>query len=299
MKLVNYGISGAEQPGILSRNDTVIPLIPILEEYGITYCDMPQLLAWLPHAQELLEEAMRGAWKGVAVPDIRLGPPVPRPGLILAAGGNYAAHTAEVAPGQEQNIPSSPVFFAKAPTAISGPYDSVVRPPETAALDYECELAVVIGRGGHRIPRAEALSHVAGYMIANDVTARDVFIGESKRNPIFLQSLKGKGFPTFCPTGPWLLTADEVPDPRGLRLRTWVNDELRQDAEVADMIFDIPTLISEASTCFRLRPGDVILTGTPAGVGFAMNPPRLLAPGDVIEMEITGLGIMTTTVVDE
>ncbi|MFI8221446.1 fumarylacetoacetate hydrolase family protein [Streptomyces sp. NPDC085932] len=298
MRLVSFGPRGAEQPGMLTDAGSIVPLRPVLATHGLGEASMPEILPLLPALRPLLAEAREHARGALASADTRIGAPVPRPGMVYAAGGNYRSHLAEIE-GKRHAGPFRPVLFAKAPSSVSGPYDPVVRPPETSELDYECELAVVIGIGGRRIPASEAMSHVAGYMIANDVTARDVFLGESGKNPLLMQSLCGKGFDTFCPTGPWLLTSEEVPDYRNLQMRLWVNDELRQDASPAQMIFDLPTLVSAVSSCFTLRPGDIILTGTPAGVGMGFTPPRFLTAGDVLRLEITGLGTMTTSVVEE
>jgi len=191
------------------------------------------------------------------------------------------------------------MLFSKPGTSLGGPRDPVVRPVESKELDYECELAVVIGRGGRRITPDEALAHIAGYMIANDVSARDIFAREMHKSPVYTQVLRGKGCDTFCPTGPWLLTADAAPDPGEFRLRTWVNDELRQDGTTAHMVFDVPTLVSSVSDSITLRPGDIILTGTPAGVGSSLRPPVYLNPGDVVRMEISDLGVMATPIRDE
>jgi len=298
MRLVSYGDRGSEQPGVLNENDRIVPLRPLLDAAGIPNGDMNDVLADLPNLRPRIDELLLDSPDSVPLDSVRLGPPVVRPGAIVAVGANYASHVNEVAALNGQ-FPEVPVVFSKPGTSLGGPRDPVVRPVESKKLDYECELAVVIGRGGRRITPDEALAHVAGYMIANDVSARDLFAREMHKSPAFIQILRGKGSDTFCPTGPWLLTADAAPDPREFRLRTWVNDELRQDGTTAQMVFDVPTLVASVSESITLRPGDIILTGTPAGVGSSMQPPGFLNPGDVVRMEISDLGVMATPIRDE
>ncbi|MBC7336686.1 MAG: fumarylacetoacetate hydrolase family protein, partial [Clostridia bacterium] len=174
---------------------------------------------------------------------------------------------------------------AKFSTALTGPGCPIVKPAATHQLDYETELAVVIARRGKNIPQAEAMNYVAGYTIFNDVSARDIQFGDR-------QWLRGKTYDTFAPIGPHLVTADGVPDPQNLRLRCWVNGELRQDGNTASMIFDVPSLIAFISEVVTLLPGDLIATGTPAGVGVFRQPPVFLQPGDTIRMEIEKLGVL-------
>jgi len=298
MRLVSFGALGNEQPGVLSDDDRIVPLRPLLDAAGIPNGDMNDVLANLPNLRLRIEEILLDSADSVPLDSVRLGPPVVRPGAIVAVGANYAAHVNEVA-ALKGRLPEVPVLFSKPGTSLGGPYDPVVRPVESKELDYECELAVVIGRGGRRITTDQALEHIAGYMIANDVSARDIFVREMHRSPVFIQILRGKGSDTFCPTGPWLLTADAAPDDGAFRLRTWVNDELRQDGTTAQMAIDVPTLVASVSDSVTLRPGDIILTGTPAGVGSSMQPPGFLNPGDIVRMEISGLGVMATPIHDE
>jgi 2-keto-4-pentenoate hydratase/2-oxohepta-3-ene-1,7-dioic acid hydratase in catechol pathway len=226
----------------------------------------------------------------------RLGPPVPRSGTIFAVGANNRSHLAEL---DVVDFPSAPVLFSKTASSLAGPYDDVQIPAESKELDYEIELAVVIGHAGRRIPTADALHHVAGYMIANDVTARDVILGESHKNPLYMQVLRGKGYDTFCPTGPWLVTPDEAGAVPDLRLRLWVNDDLRQDDTCAQMIFDVPHIIASVSEFVTVQPGDIILTGSPPGVGMSRKPPEYLSPDDTLRLAITGLGEMRTLITNE
>jgi 2-keto-4-pentenoate hydratase/2-oxohepta-3-ene-1,7-dioic acid hydratase in catechol pathway len=227
------------------------------------------------------------------------GPPLPLAAVRLLAplrprrnlwcvGRNYHAHAKELRETVFKSSPADtqawPIVFTKAPECVIGPGDEVQLPGAAVSshIDYEAELAVVIGRGGRNIGRADALGHVFGYTIVNDVTARDVQMRHQQWD-------LGKSFDTFCPMGPWVVTADEL-DGRNTRVRCWVNGELRQDASTTDLIFDLPTLIETCSRGITLLPGDVIATGTPAGVGMGFNPPRWLRAGDEVRIAIDGLG---------
>ena len=199
------------------------------------------------------------------------------------AGSGFDASTKDV-------IPEAPVVFTKPPTSVSGPNDPIPSHLDpTLSTDYEGELAVVIGKAGRGIRRADALAHVFGYTIVNDVTARTL---QHKHR----QWVLGKGIDGFCPMGPAILTADAAPDPTTLRVTTWVNGERRQDASVTDLIFDIPTLIECISAGITLEPGDIIATGTPAGVGIGFDPPRFLKPGDIVRIEVKGIGVLENPV---
>ena len=219
---------------------------------------------------------------------LRLEAPVPRPGKILAVGLNYRDHIAET--GREP--PKVPVIFNKQTTAAVGPDAPVHLPRASTALDYEGELGVVIGRRCRHVTRERAGEVVAGYVVVNDVTVRDW----QARSPTMTM---GKSFDTHCPFGPALVTPDEVADPLALSLRTWVNGELRQSASTKDLIFDPFVLIEHLSTAFTLEPGDLISTGTPAGVAAAMKPPRWLVAGDVVRVEIEGVGTLENRVIPE
>ena len=219
---------------------------------------------------------------------IELRAPLPRPlrGLFCI-GRNYHAHAAELAGsvfgGTMPKEDPWPIVFSKLPECVVGPHDDVRVPVGVSdEIDYEAELAVVIGTGGKNISRADAMKHVFGYTVVNDVTARDVQMRHQQWD-------MGKSFDTFCPMGPWIVTADEF-DGTKTRVRCWVNGDLRQDGPTEHMIFDIPTLIETISRGITLYPGDVIATGTPAGVGMGMKPPRYLKAGDVVRVEIDGLG---------
>jgi 2-keto-4-pentenoate hydratase/2-oxohepta-3-ene-1,7-dioic acid hydratase in catechol pathway len=201
--------------------------------------------------------------------DVRLLAPVPQPRAIFGIGLNYAAHAAETG----QQVPDAPIVFMKLPGSSVPPNDAVAIPPVVRRLDYEGELAVVIGAGGA----------IAGYAVADDLSARDL----QKRER---QWTRAKGFDRSCPWGPWITTADAVADPGALALRTWVNGELRQDSSTADLIFGVQAVVDFLAEAITLAPGDLILTGTPPGVGQAMDPPRFLAGGDRVRIEIEGLG---------
>ena len=224
-----------------------------------------------------------------ATPDVigpRLTAPVQRPGKILAVGLNYLGHIAEV--GKPR--PELPMIFAKYSSAVTGPTDPIeLDPTVTAELDYETELAVVIGRPARRVDEDRALEHVLGYCVADDVSARDLQRSET-------QVSRSKGQDTFCPLGPWITTADAVGDPHNLRIRTTVNGATRQDSTTSDLLFGVAFLVAHLSRTMTLETGDVILTGTPSGVGSGMRPPTYLSEGDVVHSEIEGLGSLENTV---
>ncbi|MFC5502618.1 fumarylacetoacetate hydrolase family protein [Lysinimonas soli] len=298
MKLVTYGPPGGELPGVVEEGGSVVALAPALSRAGIRILDMGQLLAVWSAVRPVVELAVEDPQsERIPADSVRLGPPVPRPGKILAIGLNYPTHTGDSLGATTSE--SQPVVFMKTPNSLSGPSDTVILPRQSTQVDYELELAVVIGKAGSHIARADAFDHVAGYMISNDVSARDVAFGPGLEYPMQLQIVRGKGFPTFCPTGPWLVTADEVPEPGRLKLQLWVNDELRQDGNTSEMSVDIPGLIESISSSMPLLPGDIVLTGTPAGCGFLFDPPRYLADGDMVKAAVPGLGEMAFEVRDE
>ena len=221
--------------------------------------------------------------------DVRLEAPVTRPGKILAIGLNYRAHAEE----SGLDIPKTPVVFTKQATSVTGPFDDVYHPPETSMLDYEGELGLVIGRRCRRVPVEKAADVIAGYCVVNDVSVRE---WQLRGNPA--QFTMGKSWDTHCPFGPAIVTADEV-DPHALGLRTLVNGEIRQDSNTDDLIFNCFELVAFLSTAFTLEPGDLIVTGTPAGVGMAMKPPGPMKPGVVVRVEIDGLGAIENRIVEE
>jgi 2-keto-4-pentenoate hydratase/2-oxohepta-3-ene-1,7-dioic acid hydratase in catechol pathway len=246
-------------------------------------------------------DAARADWaatNGLRVPlsEIHLMAPIPEPRRdILCVGKNYYAHAAEFYKSgfdssAKEQVPSAPVIFTKAATSVIGPGDTVRASIDpTTSVDYEGELAVVIGKRTFGVSKAQAMDHVFGYVIVNDVTSREL---QKRHN----QWVIGKGCDTFCPMGPWIATADEVGDPTLLELSTEINGEVRQQAMVSELIFDIPTLIETLSQTMTLLPGDIIATGTPVGVGIGFSPPIYLRPGDRMRVAITGLGVLENPV---
>ena len=293
MRLVTFTRAGQvrQEVGALDANGAVLDLCgaePLLR--GQTMID---LAAGEPALLDKLREA---AAKAAIVTDATLCAPIPRtPKNIFCVGKNYHEHAKEFAGsgfdgGAKDVVPPFPVVFSKPHTSIIAQGEPILSHLDpTGGLDYEGELGVVIGKGGRGISKAEALSHIFGYTIVNDVTARHL----QKRHS---QWILGKGLDSFCPMGPAILTADEVPDPTKLTLTTWVNGEQRQHAPVSDLIFDIPTLIEAISAAITLEPGDLIATGTPAGVGIGFNPPAFLKAGDVVRIEVPGIGALENRV---
>jgi 2-keto-4-pentenoate hydratase/2-oxohepta-3-ene-1,7-dioic acid hydratase in catechol pathway len=253
----------------------------LLTQLGIEAAETADVIA----QQQAIASAVAGARPGPE--ELNLRCPVVRPTKVLAIGLNYMDHIRET----QAAVPERPVLFAKFPNTLNDPFgDIVVDATLTEKADYEVELAIVIGKRTRRVSKADALDHVFGYAVANDVSARDWQFAD----PQFDRS---KGFDTFCPIGPWITTADEVVDPQVLGLRSWVNGEIRQDSSTKEMVHSVADLIEFLSRGMTLEPGDVIVTGTPHGVGFAMDPPRFLAPGDVVRCEVEGLGAIENTCV--
>ena len=264
-----------------------------------THAFLRQLAFSLPAAQRALEFVAEASERydapdlvraGVILPrrSVRLAAPVPRPGKILAVARNYAAHVAEAG----GTAPPEPVLFLKAASSVIGPEDEIVLPKHSQAVDYEGELAVVIGRMARHLTEESALDFVAGYTVANDVSARDY---QNVRGQHFI----GKSCDTFAPLGPALVTPDEIPDPQDLLIRTFLSGELVQSARTKEMIFPIARILAFASKLMPLEPGDVLLTGTPAGVGVARKPPRYLREGDVVDVEIERVGRLRSFVTME
>ncbi|HTQ13596.1 MAG TPA: fumarylacetoacetate hydrolase family protein [Rhizomicrobium sp.] len=249
---------------------------------------MAELLAFWPARASAAAEMVRAARRAVPLKATRLLAPIARPGKILAIGLNYADHIAET--GREK--PQHQTWFAKMPTAVNGPHDPIVIPAGCTTVDYEAELVAVIGRGGRRISREDAPNHVAGYCCGNDVTERSWQQRSS-------QWIVGKSCDTHAPVGPWITTADEIPDPHALAIRCLVNGETRQESNTRHLVFDLWDQIAHVSAAMTLEPGDLIFTGTPGGVGMAMKPPRFLKPGDTVRVEIDGLGALEAKMVAE
>jgi 2-keto-4-pentenoate hydratase/2-oxohepta-3-ene-1,7-dioic acid hydratase in catechol pathway len=287
MKLISFlspagapGATGAPRPGLVEGDEVVDLSDPSI---GLP-ADMAALLALGPDGLERVRQASHRGPR-YALDSVRRHAPVPQPPAILAIGMNYHAHVAEM--GRE--APEYQYWFNKQRTAIAGPGDPILLPTVSSQVDYEGELAMVIGPRCQHVPAARAMEVVAGFTIINDVSARDW----QWRTPTFTL---GKSFDSHAPCGPWLVTTDELGDPGRLSLRTWVNDELRQDSTTADLIFDCAAQIEYLSTAFPLEPGTVIATGTPAGVGAGFDPPRFLRPGDVVRIEIEGIGELVNPV---
>lgn len=293
MRLVTFMREGRVQRevGALSPDGAVLDLGAV--EPALKGETMVDIAGAEPAMLDRLRAAVAKAPK---VAGARLCAPIPRPPKnVFCVGKNYHEHAKEFAGsgfdgGAKDVVPPFPVVFSKPHTAIIANGEPILGELDpTGGLDYEGELAVVIGKGGRGIAKADALRHVFGYTIVNDVTARHL----QKRHS---QWILGKGLDTFCPMGPAILTADEVPDPTQLMLSTFVNGERRQHATVADLIFDIPTLIEAISAAITLEPGDVIATGTPVGVGIGFSPPKFLQKGDVIRIEVPGIGVLENAV---
>ena len=252
---------------------------------------MDDLLADWTSGSARLAEATSHLAAGAGVPpdDTSLLAPVPRPGKIVCAGVNYKMHASE----QNREAPDHPVMFAKFATAVTGPGADIRWSPElTQAVDFEAEMAVVIGQSCRRVAVDTALDYVAGYTCLNDVSARDLQYSDK-------QFVRAKSLDTFCPIGPWLITADEVPDPQTLDIRCIVNGEVMQDSNTSDMVFGVAELISFCSMAFTLEPGDVIATGTPGGVGWFREPRRMLHDGDEVVVEIERVGRLANRCVEE
>ena len=292
MRLVTFRHAGRleQRVGALREDGAVVDLAatdPLLEG---------GMLALVAAEPAMLDRARAAARLGPAVDDALLLAPIPRPPKnVFCVGKNYHEHAKEFAgsgfdAAAKEVVPEAPVVFSKPPTSVIGPGELIpAHLDPTNSVDYEGELAVVIGRGGRGIRKADALSHVFGYTVVNDVTARTL----QHRHR---QWILGKGIDGFCPMGPAILTADEAPNPGALRLTTHVNGEKRQDAPVSDLIFDIPTLIEAISAGITLEPGDIIATGTPVGVGIGFDPPRFLKSGDVVRVEVAGIGVLENPV---
>ena len=282
----SFGVLSADGIGIVDLG--VAGLAPNLESFVALGA------LGLTAAQHWIAAAPR---EPIALDDVVVEAPFPHPSrTILCVGKNYREHAAEFhgsgfdSTAGASAIPDAPIIFVKHPSSVVGPGDAIVAANDpTNTVDYEGELGVVIGMRASHVAAADALHYVYGYTIVNDVTSREL---QSKHKQWFI----GKSVDTFCPMGPYLVTADEVSDVTALRLQTFVNEELRQDALVADLIFDIPTLIETLSATTTLLPGDIIATGTPAGVGIGFTPPQYLRPGDTVRITIDGLGELTNTV---
>ncbi len=279
MKLVRFGRAGAERPGLIDAEGKLRDLSRVVKDVG------PEVLS--PAGLRRLR-ALKPARLALVTGRPRLGCPLAGIGKIVCIGLNYTDHAKEVG----LPLPKEPSIFIKANSAISGPHDPIVRPENATKLDYEVELAVVIGKDARGVEEAKALGHVAAYCLMNDVSERALQLEHGG------DTTKGKSCDTFGPIGPWLVTADEVTDPQELGVWTTVNGERRQSGHTKHMVFPVRQLVAYVSRFMSLRAGDLISTGTPAGVGHGSKPPRYLQPGDVVEMGIDGLGTQRHVVVE-
>ena len=279
MKLIRFGEINKEKPGVLLPDGTKIDVSRFVNDYDEHFFGnqgIENLNNWLEKNQDSCP---------VLDNDIRLGSPLFRPSKIVCVGLNYAKHAQE----SGMDVPEEPVLFFKASSAIIGPYDSITIPKGSEKSDWEVELAVVIGNKASYVSEKDALSHIAGYVLHNDVSERSYQLERSG------QWVKGKSCDTFAPIGPFIASPDEIGDPNNLNLWLKLNGEEMQNSNTSDFIFNIQQVVSYISQFMTLLPGDVISTGTPFGVGLGLNPPRYLKDGDVIELGIDGLGISKQT----
>ena len=282
MKLLRYGDPAKPSLGVL-QDDRIVSLAPLAGRYPT----MLSIVAGGEAALAAVRDCAGQAAATVPLADVTLLAPIERPGKFMAIGMNYKKHIAEAAKlGVE--TPKHQFWFNKQTSCLSGPFDDI-DPGVTEQLDYEVELGVVIGRPAKGVSEAEAKTHVFGYVVADDVSARDW----QRHSPTFTI---GKSFDSHGPIGPWIVTADEIPDPHVLKLRCLVNGEVRQDSHTSELVYNVWQQIAYLSTAFTLEAGDLIATGTPSGVGIGMNPPRFLQPGDVVRCEVEGIGAIENRV---
>jgi len=293
MRLVSYGAKWQERAGILA-DGAIVDLESAMRAAGagVPVSDM-RLLLEQADWRRVLERAFaaRGKAQTVDAKSVRLGAPVPLPHQMLIAGANTRSHIAEATSVlKDPRPPREPMILAKSISSLCGPFDDVMHPPETKKLDYEVELGVVIGKRCRRLKESQVHEHIAGYMTVNEMSARDIQLAEHEENPFYRVHFLGKSFDSFCPTGPALVTADEIEWGKPLKMRTEVNGKVRQDSDTSDLYFGIETLVAYCSRGTTLFPGDIIVTGSPAGVAFFMKPPQFLKPGDRVRCEIESVG---------
>lgn len=288
MKLVTFVHNKALRLGALCVRNGRQVIVDLQQAEPRLPADILAFLRLGEEARRIAETAVARTTNGIALEEVQLKAPIPNPGKIICIGLNYRDHAAETG----QPIPEYPTVFSKYANAVIGPEEPIVLPRVSQRVDYEGELGVVIGRRGRYIPETRALDYVAGYLPCNDVSARDF----QKRTS---QWTIGKTFDTFAPMGPALVTADEVPDPHTLDIRVYVSGELMQSSNTRNLIFSVPYLVAYLSQVMTLEPGDIILTGTPGGVGDVRTPPRYLQPGDEVRIEIAQLGVLRNPVIAE
>jgi 2-keto-4-pentenoate hydratase/2-oxohepta-3-ene-1,7-dioic acid hydratase in catechol pathway len=284
MRLATFTQRGSQRIGVVADDG----IVDLAEAEPRLPRDMLALLAGGSEALAMARAAAARRGPRLALADVTLDAPVPRPSKFLAIGLNYADHVKE----SGLQAPPFPVFFNKQVSCVVGPHAPIHLPRVSSLLDYEGELAFVIGRRCRHVPRDRAAEVIAGYVVCNDVSVRDWQL----RTPTMTM---GKSFDTHGPLGPWLVTADEVGDPHALELRTWVNGELRQHSNTRELIYDCFAQVEHLTTAFTLEAGDVVTTGTPSGVGGARKPPAFLCAGDVVRIEIERIGTIENRVIDE
>ena len=277
MKLIRFGETGKEKPGIINQDGKWLDCSAFGEDWSEDFLEnngLERLQSWLDSNIHNLKEISDKS---------RIGSPIKRPSKIICVGLNYSLHAKE----SGMPVPEVPILFMKATSSLCGPFDPILIPRNSVKTDWEVELAVVIGKKATYVSKEDAMDYVAGYVLHNDVSERDFQLHHGG------QWVKGKSADHFAPLGPFIATKDEIPDPHNLRLWLKVNGVMMQDSNTSDLVFDIPTLVSYISQYMTLLPGDVISTGTPSGVGLGLKPPRYLNPGDVVELGIDGLGTPT------
>lgn len=282
MKLIRFGEQGKEKPGLITNSGKRIDVSAVVKDYDEDFFaseGLNKLSDWLKNNAESAP---------VVADNVRLGAPVYRPGKIICIGLNYSDHALE----SNMELPKEPVVFFKATSAISGPYDNVIIPKDSKKTDWEVELAVVIGKKASYVDEFEALDYVAGYMLHNDYSEREFQLERSG------QWVKGKSCDTFAPLGPFLATKDEIEDVHNLNLWLKVNGKMMQNGNTRNLVFKVPFLVSYLSRFMSLMPGDIISTGTPAGVGLGFTPPVYLKHGDKVELGIDGLGTSAQQLVE-
>jgi 2-keto-4-pentenoate hydratase/2-oxohepta-3-ene-1,7-dioic acid hydratase in catechol pathway len=283
MQLVTLQREGYTEPAVIDGDEII----------GLRKAGFETMLQVIAEGEDGLDKVRRWAYDPPAgerheAATAPLAAPIARPHKIICIGLNYRDHAEE----SKMAIPETPTVFSKYSTSVIGPGAAIVLPKNSSKPDYEAEFAVVIGKGGRHVAEQDWRDHVFGYTVINDVSARDFQMATS-------QWMIGKTFDTFCPMGPKIVTADEIEDPHNLRISLSINEEILQDSNTRNLIFGVPKLIAYLSSVFTLEPGDIISTGTPAGVGFARKPPRWLRPGDVVTVTVEGVGILVNPVVAE
>ncbi|WP_166459738.1 fumarylacetoacetate hydrolase family protein [Amycolatopsis pithecellobii] len=301
MQLVNFGPAGLERPGV-DCGERILDVVGALTRRGHHAVSAMVDLISLPEWRLVVDTLVTGATEAdyVTKEGLRLGPPVTRPPKVLVVGANTYSHVKEAAVVSKGRTPNRPMIVAKASTAVVGPYDDVVCPTEAVTMDYEVELGVIIGQAARHVTVEDAYRYIAGYTVVNDMSDRNLQTAAHEDVDFYRGHYLGKSYDGFCPAGPALITPDEVGDlldPASITLRSYVNDDLRQDSDLTDLCFGVPELVSYMSGVMTLLPGDLICTGSPAGVGAFRNPPAYLRPGDTVRTEVGRVGVMVNRIV--